>query len=430
MSLLLKSPFSQICSKPGARWLSLSSLVFVGAAFVSTRLVAADNGDLVSQFWQARSATEIESTSSELLTNSADTKQLYRWLKQGPDYSSEVDVGEQVYFRIAADGTEFPFMVYIPESYDPEQSYAVEFVLHGGVSRPKPEPDDSFWQRSYDRVAKSDRIIVVPSSWGEAIWWQDNQAENLPAILRMLKQRYNIDENRVTMTGISDGGTGAYFFAFKQPTEWAAFLPYIGHPGVLRNPQSGGGYRLYFENLMGKPLYIVNGENDRLYPAASLQSFIAILEEEGVTHTWRVIEEGGHNTRWLPDESEAIERFKLDNPRDPFPESLQWVVDRTDRYNRNHWIRVDSTDSADNPSLLKVDRLGNKFIVVARGVNQFTLLLNPEEVDFTQNIEVQVNGVSHFDGPVSESKETLLNWAQQDLDRSMLITAELPIAVQ
>ncbi|MCG8413743.1 MAG: hypothetical protein MI746_05935, partial [Pseudomonadales bacterium] len=408
----------------------LGSTFFAGTAFISAGAFAADDTALVSQFWQAESDNELETLRNELLAGSADISELYDRLKQGPDYASDVEVGELVYYRTAADGTEFPFMVYIPETYDPEDSYAVEFILHGGVGRPKPEPGDNFWQRSYDRVAQSDRIIVVPSSWRERFWWEDSQAENLPAILRMLKQRYNIDENRVTMTGISDGGTGAYFFAFKQPTEWAAFLPYIGHPGVLRNPQSGGGYRLYFENLMGKPLYIVNGENDRLYPAASLQSFIAILEEEGVSHTWRVIEEGGHNTRWLPDELDAIEQFKLDNPRDPFPESLQWVVDRTDRYNRNHWIRVDSTEIADNPSLLKVDRLGNKFIVVARGVKQFTLLLNPEEVDFTQNFQVDVNGVTHFDGPITQSKETLLNWAQQDLDRSMLITAELPITVQ
>ena len=38
---------------------------------------------------------------------------------------------------------------------------------------------------------------------------------------------------------------------FRQTAnQWATFLPYIGHPGVLRNAQSGGGYRLYFENLM------------------------------------------------------------------------------------------------------------------------------------------------------------------------------------
>ena len=166
-------------------------------------------------------------------------------------------------------------------------------------------------------MKRDDRIVVVPASWNEAFWWHENQADNLPAILNVLKTSYNIDEDKVTLTGISDGGTGAYFFAFKQPTQWATFLPYIGHPGVLRNAQSGGGYRLYFENLMGRPLFIVNGENDRLYPASSVEPFIDVLVEAEINHVWRVIPEGGHNTNWLPDEMDAIENFKQANPEIP-----------------------------------------------------------------------------------------------------------------
>ena len=371
--------------------------------------MAAEPEELVNRFWLSDEATAT-SAAEELLTISRDVAELYSWLKRGPSYESDVPIGEQVLSRTAEDGTEFPYMVFIPESYDPKQTYAVEFVLHGGVGRPKPEPGENFWQRSFDRIGQDGRITVVPSSWQETFWWADSQADNLPAILRNLKQRYNIDENRVTLTGISDGGTGAYFYAFKQPTEWAAFLPYIGHPGVLRNPQSGGGYRLYFENLMGKPLFIVNGENDRLYPAASLSSFIQILEDENVDHIWRVIEGGGHNTEWLPEELAAIEQFKANNARDPFPDSVQWVADRTDRYNRNHWIRVDETAEENTPSLLKVDRDGNRFVVDARGVNQFTLLLNPEEVDFGSPISVQANGELVFSGLVEQKKITLLQW--------------------
>ncbi|HCL73055.1 MAG TPA: hypothetical protein DIC58_09480, partial [Gammaproteobacteria bacterium] len=272
-------------------------------------------------------------------------------------------------------------------------------------------------------------IIVIPFAWAEAYWWQDSQSENIPAILNELKATYNVDENRVTMTGISDGGTGAYFFAFKQPTQWAAFLPYIGHPGVLRSQQSGGGYRLYFENLMNKPLYIVNGENDRLYPAASLDSFIQILQDVGVSYTWTVIEEGEHNTSWLPDYQAVIEEFKADNPRDPLPANIQWVADRTDRYNRNHWIEINEMTEADRPSLLQVTRTGNQFEVDARGVDRFTLLLSPDAVDFDLPLRVVVNGESKFDGMVEQSEETLLDYATQDLDRTMLFTAKLNVSL-
>ena len=405
--------------------LTLNLTIAFSISISGNYLAAADNTALVNQFWSTADNGQNAQIQSQLISSSSDVSTLYQLLKTGPTYRSDVPTGQQESIRIAADGTRFPFIFLVPDDYDPTHRYPVEFMLHGGVSRPEWEPGGGWWRRGFDSLKQPDRIVVVPASWVDAFWWHENQAENLPAILNTLKASYNIDEDRVTLTGVSDGGTGAYFFAFKQPTPWAAFLPYIGHPGVLRNQQSGGGYRLYFENLMSKPLFIVNGENDRLYPASSVAPFIEILAEEGVDHIWKVIPEGGHNTNWLPDEAPMIEQFKQDNPRNALPERVQWVADRTDKFNRNLWIQIDSMSQT--PGLLEVNRNGNEFHVLARGVSEFTLLLNPEEVNFSQAIQVYVNSGNIFDEIVAQDKQTLLHWASKDLDRSMLFTAELKL---
>ena len=405
--------------------LTLNLTIAFSISISANYLAAADNTALVNQFWSTPDNAQNAEIQSQLISSSSDVSTLYQLLKTGPTYRSDVPTGQQESIRIAADGTRFPFIFLVPDNYDPTHRYPVEFMLHGGVSRPEWEPGGGWWRRGFDSLEQSDRIVVIPASWVDAFWWHENQAENLPAILNTLKASYNIDEDRVTLTGVSDGGTGAYFFAFKQPTPWAAFLPYIGHPGVLRNQQSGGGYRLYFENLMSKPLYIVNGENDRLYPASSVAPFIEILAEEGVDHIWKVVPEGGHNTNWLPDEAPMIEKFKQDNPRNALPERVQWVADRTDKFNRNLWVQIDSMSQT--PGLLEVNRNGNEFRVLARGVSEFTLLLNPEEVNFSQAIQVYVNSENIFDEIVAQDKQTLLHWASKDLDRSMLFTAELKL---
>ncbi|MBG09848.1 MAG: hypothetical protein CMD92_01630 [Gammaproteobacteria bacterium] len=391
-------------------------------------IVSADQ-TFVNRLWQADSETARLELSEELLMSQPDPTELYELLKKGPHYSDEVTLGEQVLSRTNSSGTEFPYMVKIPEDYEPQRQWPVEFVLHGGVGRPKPGAEENFWQRSYDRIGQPGRITVVPLAWPGVVWWQDEQADNLVAILNSLKSTYNIDENRVSLTGISDGGTGVYFYAFKQPTQWASFVPYIGHPGVLRNPQSGGGYRLYFENLMNKPLYIVNGENDRLYPASSLSSFMDILKDVGVRYTWIVIAEGGHNTEWFPEYLDDVEQFKFSNPREPFPSEIQWVADRTDRYNRNHWIKIDEISGDDRPALLQIDRNSNLISVEARGIEQFSLLLSPDFIDFTQPVQVIVNNKVQFSSTVEQSAESLLRFASRDLDRSMLFTAELSISL-
>ena len=405
-----------------AAWLLLAASAHGFAAESSSR-------DLVTSFWQATSPEEQRASGQALLTASDDVAALYAWLKEGPAFAEDVTTGAWEGSRPGDDGQLFRYGVVVPDSYDPTVSYPVEFMLHGGVARPEWGPGVEWWRSGYENLQQEDRIFIVPASWREAFWWHDNQADNLPAILRDLKRLYNVDDNRVTMTGISDGGTGVYFFAFKQPSEWAVFMPYIGHPAVLRNPAGDVNYRLYFENLTAKPLYMVNGEVDRLYPAASLQSFVEVLEEAQVEHVFRVIEGGGHNTRWLPEETPAIDQFKADHPRDPFPEQIQWVADSDERYNRNMWVRVDQMANPDLPAVVKVERDGNHFTVDATAVAEFTLLLNPEEVDFGQPVEVVVNGTSVHSKVVDQSTETLLRWARQSMDRAMLITAELEISL-
>ena len=129
----------------------------------------------------------------------------------------------------------------------------------------------------------------------------------------------------------------------------------------------------------------------------------------------------------MPEETPFIEEFKAEHPRDPLQDRIRWVADRTDKFNRNSWIQIDGLSRT--PGLLDVFREGNRFEVTARGVSEFTLLLNPEEVDFSQPILVYVNGTTVLAEKVLESKETLLKWTQKDLDRKMLFTAELNLQV-
>ena len=156
-------------------------------------------------------------------------------------------------------------MVVVPESYDPAHRYPVRFYLHGGVARPRRDADSGWW-RNTDRVADEGHIAVFPYSWNESLWWQAGQVDNVNGILWQLKRSYNVDDNRVYLFGVSDGGTGAWFFAFRDTTPWAAFLPFNAHPAVLSNPRVGADGDLYVGNLRNKSYYVVNGALDQLYP--------------------------------------------------------------------------------------------------------------------------------------------------------------------
>ena len=74
-------------------------------------------------------------------------------------------------------------------------------------------------------------------------------------------------------------------------------------------------------------------------------------------------------------------------------------------------------------------RHGNSVDVVTIGVRRYRLLLSPEKFDLGADVVVRTNGRESFRGRVARSLDTLLEWAAEDVDRTMLFAAQLVIVV-
>lgn len=407
--------------------------------------------DAFAAYWAASSRAEAAAAGERILSLDPAFDELLRRLEAGPVFDPDAATGSLMMERHNADGTRYPFLVIVPDDYDSARSYALRVYLHGGVNRPLRDSDGGWW-RNPQQVADSHHIAVFPYSWDESLWWHASQVENLSGILWRLKRTYNVDDNRVAMFGVSDGGTGVWFFAFRDATPWAAFLPFIGHPAVLSSPRVGAGGDMFPINLRNKAFYVVNGGRDRLYPVDAVAPFMALFDAAGVDLTFVPKPESGHSTSWWPDEAEAIEAFLAVAPRDPYPDHVWWRTDRTDRYQRAHWIVIDELDGEAGtidesnrvivsgrsyaafprrgPSgQLEVLRDGNEVTVTARGVGRYTLLLSPSEFDFDAPIIVHTNGEESFRGRVEKNPAVLIKWAIVDADRTMLFAAELSVEV-
>ncbi len=362
-------------------------------------------------------------------------------LRNGSTRSGAPPTGKIESSRTSSDGVEHPYFIVVPDDYDDSRQYSVRVYLHGGVSRGKPGPGGDWWQR-YERLSSPDQISVFPAGWDTSEWWHGSQVENIEAILRDLRSTYNVDENRAYMFGVSDGGSGAYFFAFKQSTTWAGFVPLIGHPSVVASPRVGADGEVYPANISNRPLLAINGETDRLYPVRTVEPFIELFQTLGTDVTLRSRPEG-HTVSWWGEESPAIEGFIASHPRDPLPDSLTWETERTDKYNRFSWLVIDDLGNVQNEALSPVpsrldpfphqrrsgrvdlQREGNVVSVQTRGVAAFTLLISPDEFDFSRPIRVEVNGQTEFEGVVTPDPGILQKWFDIDRDRTMLFGAEL-----
>lgn len=72
---------------------------------------------------------------------------------------------------------------------------------------------------------------------------------------------------------------------------------------------------------------------------------------------------------------------------------------------------------------------GNVIIVESNNVKEYTLLISPDQFDFSQPIKVYTNSNLSFDGIVEKRTDILLKWFAKDLDRTMLFGNEITIKV-
>ncbi len=399
-----------------------------------------------NEFWNSANTQNAETSIADILQSGISFTEAYQMLQDGKIHQ-QADTGVVLRSYEAANGTEYFYHLNVPEDYDPSRQYQVRFELHGGIGgRTDSEPGGR--GRGRTRLEGAEQIYVMPYAWLESPWWDVSQVDNIRNILDLVKREYNVNENRVVLGGISDGGTGAWYIAMHENTRFASFHSFIGYTMVLANPSISDGTS-YLHNLLGKSWYAINGGRDRLYPTSRVTPFITYLQTKGIDIDYQPLRNGEHNTRWWLEWSDDFEAFVASHPREPNPASISWKATQGSNM-RSHWLVIEDldfdqespiplfevgVDPADGSTVFDMEeagrvdlvREGNNIQAISDGVGSFRLLLSSEVIDFSQALTITVNNAVKFQGMLEPSLETLLSWAAKDNDRQMLYAAEILI---
>jgi len=113
--------------------------------------------------------------------------------------------------------------------------------------------------------------VLYPQAAG--FWWRPETARRFDAVLRQVLQGYNVDRDRIYLTGFSNGGTGALYFATLWPQRFAAVVSLMG-AGQCNDQVKAG-----LPNLENLPVLFVHGENDtRITPDCSTTTHDALTD--------------------------------------------------------------------------------------------------------------------------------------------------------
>jgi len=314
---------------------SLAGAVVAAAVVLHAQPRSADAA--FQSFWSARNQQEAAAAIDGVVRSGISVGDAMARLKRGRTYPAEPPRGVVRLTHAAAD-TQYAYSLDVPANYAASHKYQVRVQLHGGISRPDPAARGN---GSIGALAGAEQIYVLPTAWADAPWWSDRQIENLRFIVDSVKRTYNVDENRIVLSGASDGGTSAYYFAMRDTTPFASFLPLNGYIMILANPSLNLREGFYPNNLLNKPLFIVNGGKDPLYPTEIVGPYVTHFKNNGVDITYLPQPEGVHNTAWWPQVKDTFESFVAAHPRNPLPAKLTWETDGDPVTARAHWLVID-----------------------------------------------------------------------------------------
>ncbi len=269
------------------------------------------------------------------------SEDIYQQLKMFNEFSDAEHKGI-VQADSLADGS--PWFYYIPGSYKPQQRHGLIIWLHGGVGREDyQEADEYIYEHPLVKFAEEyGLLLLIPMSRKDCMWWDTPGEVHVREEMLVMKEKFNIDDDRVYMTGFSDGGSGSFHFAYRLPNDYAAFYPLNGMISVAAGVT---GKPCFIRNLQNRNLRAVNTDEDGLYPAASTRLTMDLALNAGADISYREYWGIGHDWGYFDEDMPLMIADMQKRARDSFHSDIYWECLSVEEYNRCDWLEITALDT-------------------------------------------------------------------------------------
>lgn len=189
-------------------------------------------------------------------------------------------------FKDPETGIEIPYRLFVPEGTT-DRKYPLVVFLHGAGER----GTDNYLQLAGNRGAivwaqpryqvTHPCFVLAPqcppnSSWSTLFTDRKNPfnpEKPLLAVIKIIRKlldEYNIDENRIYITGLSMGGYGTWSAIMNFPELFAAAIPICGGGDVSK-----------VERIKDIPIWVFHAEDDPVVPVENSRVLVKKLAEIG-----------------------------------------------------------------------------------------------------------------------------------------------------
>jgi len=206
-------------------------------------------------------------------------------------------------------GREHAYAVYVPRGYAGMSERRAVLFLHGrgesGTNGTRQLvvglPEHLLWDS-----AEWPCVVVMPQKPDGDSQWEDH-AEMVFAVLDRAVREYGVDERKIVLTGLSQGGHGCWSINGLAPERFAAVAPVCGYamaPVAVEGgrvwpfePESAE-VRAMVAAAVDKPVWIFHGGADPVVPAEQSEWMARLLREAGAKDVRLTVFEGVGHDAW------------------------------------------------------------------------------------------------------------------------------------
>lgn len=416
-------------------------LVMIFAGFADHEMDAAavaPSAEMKTQVFRYLDSTDTDEAARILEAILSDPKvtidQVIRIIQTERDYAPQ-PTGTIPDEQVVVQGRTYHLALSVPLTYQPVKGYGLVVCLHGAGFT-----GEAYLERWQARLGE-DYVLACPTA-PKGAWFTRGAEELVLATIRSVQRRYHIDPDRIFLTGMSNGGIGAWVIGMHHAPLFAGIVPMASGLDDVLMP--------FLANLRSTSIYIIHGTKDQVMPVELSRTITKELTRLGYPFVYREHQgehpmAGGH---YFPKEELPELVTWLNAQRcNPLPTSVTVVRDAS-HFQPFGWVRIDATDpiAAFSEDLLskRDDRIKrreyarldasiaapNRIEVRADRVQRYSLFLNEQLIDSSKPLVVLTNGQVSFEGPVTPSLETLLRRARLRQDSRQLFPIHLAIQVR
>jgi len=210
--------------------------------------------DLTSQVWQYLTAQDSEQANSTLTSimqrPDATLQAVQDILRKGQPHGLQ-PVGLLADEQVVVRDRPYRVSLSIPQSYEPTKDYALVVCLHGAGFT-----GEAYLDRWKSRLGE--QYILACPTYPAGAWFTRRAEDLVLATVQLVRERYRIDPNRIFLSGMSNGGIGAWLIGMHHAPLFAGLAPMASGIDDVLFP--------FLENLRTTPVYIIHGSQDQVMP--------------------------------------------------------------------------------------------------------------------------------------------------------------------